>query len=267
MIVIGLLTMAPVAAVGRQVTGDFDGNGRPDTASIFQQPNGRRDVVVELNDGPRELLYARVDEHSVLSVISPVEIARLCKPFARAVPDCSPTFSHRDRDGLSFKPTVEQVPALALWNGTRFSLQSSTWSPQGEPPAAALRSATASSPAANLPCKLKDQRGRLVEMTPRFCEAVPIYVKQPAQPNEFSPHTTLQVEVSEAGTVENCRVIEPSGTPELDTKACTIATARARYAPTSAGSSIKQQTRRIRITWPKAGELVAVSEVIAKTAK
>lgn len=71
------------------VTGDFDGDGKADTAAIVQQSNGRRDVIATSLDGRKELVLARVDENAVLSMIPPVEVARLCPPIAQIVPDCS----------------------------------------------------------------------------------------------------------------------------------------------------------------------------------
>lgn len=127
LMLLAAVTTAPSAPL---VTGDFDGDGKADTAAIVQQSNGRRDVIATFHDGRRELVLARVDENAVLSVIPPVEIARLCSPLAQIVPDCSRQLSHRDRDGLSFKRTAVEVPALALWNGSKFSLHFSTWQPR-----------------------------------------------------------------------------------------------------------------------------------------
>ncbi|EZP50050.1 TonB family protein [Sphingomonas sp. RIT328] len=265
MIAFGLLAVISATTEAPPVSGDFDGDGLSDTAAIVRQPDGRRDVVAVLHDGRRFVVYARVDEAATLGLIPPPEIARLCGSYAGAVPACSRQFAGRDRDALTFIPDVGGVPALAMWNGTRFFALQSTWSPRTTPASTLIgavpSSVRAPARAAQLPCKLKDGRGRLVEVDPLVCQALADNVERGAKrPNERSSHTGLQVQVDETGRVERCQVIEASGTPELDAKACSIAIERARYAPGPNGGPMKRQTRRIRITWPQNGAPLAVGE-------
>jgi protein TonB len=67
--------------------------------------------------------------------------------------------------------------------------------------------------------------------------------------------TTIRFDINAEGRVENCRVGESSGTPDLDDAACRNYTRRARYTPAqdAAGNKIAElnQSRRIRWQIPK----------------
>ena len=89
------------------------------------------------------------------------------------------------------------------------------------------------------PCKLTDARGNLVEVDPGVCRALVAY----ANPQVTARSTLLQYDVTASGALENCTVVETSGVPSLDAKACSTLVERAKY---SGGPS---KSKRIRITW------------------
>ena len=61
--------------------------------------------------------------------------------------------------------------------------------------------------------------------------------------------TLMSYDVTEAGTIENCRVVESSGVAELDAKACASITEKGRYTPASGPDGPKRSTQRLRVRW------------------
>lgn len=200
-----------------QVSGDFDGDQKRDAAAIVSMPDGSRQVIVTFYAGNQAVAASRVDEFAKLDVVSPAAIARACARFTGVVTACARN-KQPDRDGLSFKPTREELPALALWNGAKFSSMFGLdlVSRPGEPAEYAGVARSASTPA-----------------------------EKPT-----SLHTVLELEIAETGRVANCSVVQPSGVPRLDEKACSLAMEKARYAPGSGTGTITPQKKRLQITWP-----------------
>ncbi len=65
-----------------------------------------------------------------------------------------------------------------------------------------------------------------------------------------SSATVLEFDINEAGRVENCHVVEASGSPELDARACAITTEKARYtAAVDAKGKPKRAPGRLKVTW------------------
>jgi len=100
-----------------------------------------------------------------------------------------------------------------------------------------------------VPCRIRDLKGRLVDFKPTFCESLANFFK-PRAPAAGAPYTLLQLGVDPTGKVDQCSVVESSGVPRLDVRACAIAIDKARYTSTSAKGSPRRQSVRLRISWP-----------------
>jgi len=100
-----------------------------------------------------------------------------------------------------------------------------------------------------VPCRIRYLKGRLVDFKPTFCESLANFFK-PRAAAAGAPYTLLQLGVDPTGKVDQCSVVESSGVPRLDVRACAIAIDKARYTSTSAKGSPRRQSVRLRISWP-----------------
>ena len=101
------------------VTGDFDANGHPDSATIIRRADGSRDIVVRLDDGREMLVESRVGEATTLAVVSFKRVDAVCAPLVGIVQDACPRAAGK-RDGLTYRRSPTEVPSLAVWTGMRF---------------------------------------------------------------------------------------------------------------------------------------------------
>jgi hypothetical protein len=212
MSIIGIVQLAAVlSSATSPVTGDFDGDGATDSATVISKSDGGREAIVTFGHG-RSAFVSRVGEQAELAVVAPDRIATLCHPIERDVPDCTRQVGGRDRPGLWIKrisgPTVQ---GLAVWNGARFRVVESLW------PEDAYNVEPRVSKAIHAPMEGKHTASRL--------------------------RTVVQLDFSAVGKAEGCRVVEPSGAPELDTKACSIMMAKAKSTPG------KRSTKPTEIVW------------------
>ncbi|WP_375393600.1 energy transducer TonB [uncultured Sphingomonas sp.] len=109
----------------------------------------------------------------------------------------------------------------------------------------------APTPVPGQPCRLKGPRGKLVDVDPKLCEqSTWDSIRLPASAAGTSA-TTMELDIDEAGRVTDCRVVEPSGTPQLDAKACSIAIEKARYKPAiGPDGKAKRTSTRLKVAWP-----------------
>ena len=121
MLAIGMLTIFTATTAMPPLTADFDGDGKIDTVAIVAKPDRSREIVVTFHDGRTIAVSSRVNEFTVLSIVSPEEIARACLPFRTAVAECSGKYLGHDRNGLAFQETRGGLRGMALWNGARFT--------------------------------------------------------------------------------------------------------------------------------------------------
>jgi TonB family protein len=221
-----ILSAIVLATSGTQAVGDFDGDGLADAAAIVARAEGNRDVVVTFHGKGQDVLVARVDKDAVLSIVSPAQVVEACRPLVGIIPECTGNVARPTRLGLAFKRMQQEVVGLYIWNGSSFVGILGQDIQQTAGGAPDLRHAV---DPIMPPSKAK----------PTGVAVTPIH------------HTTLSLDIGSSGRVEACRVVEGSGSSQLDAKACSIAVEQARYAP-GEGGSIKPQTRRLRITWPGA---------------
>ena len=104
------------------VSGDFDHDGRPDSAAIEKRADGSFAVVITHAGGARsELTRLGADGRGVfLKLAAPGEIAVACDAPEAPVTAC-PKDQLPDSDALAFG-TDQGPEAVALWTGKQFAL-------------------------------------------------------------------------------------------------------------------------------------------------
>ena len=94
-------------------------------------------------------------------------------------------------------------------------------------------------------------RGKLIDVDPKICEQSTWNNVRPYTPAAGASATTMELDIDTTGRVTACRVVEPSGMPSLDAKACSIAVEKARYQPAIDASGQPTPTRkRLKVSWP-----------------
>lgn len=73
----------------------------------------------------------------------------------------------------------------------------------------------------------------------------------PSAPVTQQGVTVIAYDVGVDGNVTHCSIFQASGAPELDNRACSIFTEKARFKPKldSYGRAIPELNRRFRIAW------------------
>jgi predicted kinase len=98
------------------------------------------------------------------------------------------------------------------------------------------------------PCHLIGPRGKPVFIDPKLCEQ--FTWDQARIPAPSAGATTLELDIDATGRAVHCRIVERSGTPALDARACAIAVEEARYRPTAdADGTSPLAHRRLKVTW------------------
>ncbi|MDY1007345.1 TonB family protein [Sphingomonas sp. CFBP9019] len=118
-LVSAVLVAAAAVPSAAPVQGDFDGDGRSDTASIVGNAEGSFDVVVRFATGRIAVADSGVDDAARLTTILAARVRQSCAPLARSAPECSGALS--PRDGLYFKRTRGDVASLAIWSRGNFT--------------------------------------------------------------------------------------------------------------------------------------------------
>lgn len=118
-LVSAVLVVAAAVPSATPVQGDFDGDGRSDTASIVGNAEGSFDVVVRFATGRIAVADSGVDDAARLTTILAARVRQSCAPLARSAPECSGALS--PRDGLYFKRTRGDVASLAIWSRGNFT--------------------------------------------------------------------------------------------------------------------------------------------------
>ncbi len=103
------------------------------------------------------------------------------------------------------------------------------------------------------PCRAMGPKGKWIDLDPAICRQSTWDKVTPVAPVAAqSGATAMEFDISPEGRVENCRIVESSGSPELDAKACAITTEKARYAPAvDANGKPKRSPGRLKVSWRK----------------
>jgi hypothetical protein len=116
MIALALLAAA-MTVLPSPVTGDFDGDGKPDTARLVQRINGAGyDLVIARGAGPRIIITHVPDAHNFYLQTGWHRVGCI----GRTSTPCPVTRS--PKDFLVFG-TEEASAATAIWNGQGFDIK------------------------------------------------------------------------------------------------------------------------------------------------
>jgi hypothetical protein len=119
---LALIAAAALAALPAPATGDFDGDGRIDTARLVERTNGPGyDLVITRGSGAAPIVVTHVSEagnfyvHSGRYRVACVELAgKTSKPC--------PVTRRAPKDVVMFG-TEEASAAMAIWNGQGFDVE------------------------------------------------------------------------------------------------------------------------------------------------
>ena len=122
---VGALAMG-AAILGASASGDFDADGRRDSAEIVRKADGTQEAFVTFANGERAFV-TRVEGRAKMAPVPPERIETLCGPIKRDMPDCTARLHGRYRQGLWIELLDAPGRHLALWNGVQFRVVTSLW--------------------------------------------------------------------------------------------------------------------------------------------